>query len=179
MKKISLFLLAASFVTSCQPESTSNQKAPKTTQNNPLITQINGANISDTTIPVVLRDAELSTLASLIQTANLVDFFQGTGPFTSFAPSNDAFAKFDQSKLESLKDPANLDELVDFINYHVILGTYPSHNLKSCTKRTVNGKDITIKVDGDQIWVNEAKVTKKDLMGPNGVTYVVDTVLVP
>lgn len=128
---------------------------------------------------VVMREPELSTFKSLVLEANLQDFFNGTGPFTSFVPSNSAFSKFDQKKLESLREQKNRDELIDFINYHIILGKYLSQNLKPGTVRTLNGKNITIHIEGDQIWINDAKITKKDLVGPNGVAYIIDGVLAP
>src|ERR1019366_1002528 len=134
---------------------------------------------NDPNEPPIMREPELTTFISLVQAAKLDTFFHGTGPFTSFLPSNTAFENFDQSKLEELKEPQHMDELIDLINYHVILGKYLSKNLKSCTKRTVNGKNIDIQVEGDQITVNGAKVTKKDIVGPNGVTYIIDKVLVP
>ncbi len=129
--------------------------------------------------PVFMREEDLSTFASLVTEAKLGDFFHGTGPFTSFAPTNAAFEKFDQKKLQELKDPKNRDELIDLINYHVILGKYLSSTLKPGKTRTVNGKTIDIRVEDGKIQVNNANVIKSDLIGPNGVTYVIDTVLVP
>ena len=166
MKKFSALLLSASFslglMVSCQQESV----------NPVVINQVQGES-------VLLTNPDLTTFASLVKKANLVNFFHGTGPFTSFIPSNEAFSKFDKKKLAALEDPKNMDELVDFINYHVILGKYLSQNLKSGIKRTVNGKNINVRSENGQIWVNEAKVTQTDLVGPNGVTYIVDAVLVP
>jgi len=128
----------------------------------------------------LMMEPDLKTFSGLVETAKLADFFQGTGPFTVFAPSNEAFSKFDQTTLENLKKPENRDRLIDLINYHVILGKYLSKNMKSGSFRTVNGKDITIrKDDNGQIWVNEAKVVRVDLVGPNGVAHVIDMVLVP
>lgn len=128
----------------------------------------------------LMYETDLSTFNRLVEIANLVDFFQGTGPFTAFVPSNEAFAKFDQKNLEKLKQPESRDQLIDLINYHVILGKYLSNTIKPGTFRTVNGKNITIKKDDDgTIWVNDAKVVRIDLCGPNGVAHVIDTVLVP
>ncbi|MBS0635191.1 MAG: fasciclin domain-containing protein [Verrucomicrobia bacterium] len=128
---------------------------------------------------VVMSEPDLSTFKSLVFEAKLQDFFQGTGPFTSFVPSNSAFSKFDQKKLESLREEKHRDELIDFINYHIILGKYLSQNLKPGTVRTLSGKNITIRIEGDQVWVNDAKVTRKNLEGPNGVTHIIDGVLAP
>lgn len=127
----------------------------------------------------VMSNPELTTFHSLVETANLVNFFEGTGPFTAFVPSNAAFDKLNKKTLDELKDPKNRDHLIDLINYHVVLGKRMSQHLKSGRMRTVNGKEITIRVEDGQIWVNNAKVTKTDLVGPNGVAYIIDTVLIP
>lgn len=167
MKRVALYVLCAGmslgYVVSCQSESSVPQ-APLS--NNP-------------NAPHLLREPELTTFASLVTTADLLEFFHGTGPFTSFAPSNNAFIKFNKRTLEQLKKPENRDQLIDLINYHVVLGKYMSHNLKAGKKTTVNGKEITIRSEDGVIWINNAKVTKADLVGPNGVTYIIDTVLVP
>lgn len=171
MKKLSQLLLSTcvtlSFMVSCQQES-AKPAATSSVVLNEVPSEF-----------TVLTDPDLTTFASLVKKANLITFFHGTGPFTSFIPSNEAFLKFDRKKLAELEDPKNMDELVDFINYHVILGKYLSQNLKSGIKRTVNGKNINVRSENGQIWVNDAKVTKTDLVGPNGVTYIVDTVLMP
>lgn len=126
-----------------------------------------------------ITDPELSTFTSLVKTAGLWDFFQGTGPFTVFAPSNTAFAKLDITMLANLQEPKNRDHLIDLVNYHIILGKYLSGNLKSKQCRTVNGKEITIRVENGDIFVNNAKIMRRDLVGPNGVVHVIDTVLIP
>lgn len=167
MKRIALYVLcvgmALGYVVSCQSESFT----PPT----PISTDPNA--------PPILREPELTTFASLVTTAELLDFFQGTGPFTSFAPSNSAFIKFNKRTLEELKKPENRDQLIDLINYHVVMGKYLSKNIKPGKKTTVNGKEITIRTEDGILWINNARVTKADLIGPNGVTYVIDTVLVP
>lgn len=126
---------------------------------------------------VIMTHPELSTFASLIRAADLINFFYGTGPFTSFIPSNEAFEKYGMDKIEKLKEPANKDELVDFINYHIILGKYLSSNLKLGKIRTLNGKDITIRSENGHIYVNDAMVITPDLTGPNGVSYIINQVL--
>ena len=127
----------------------------------------------------MMQDPELSTFASLITAANLTKFFDGTGPFTAFAPSNTAFQKLDPKMLQELKTPEKLDQLIDLINYHVVLGKYLAKSIKPGQMRTVNGKDIRIRVEGDEIWVNDAKVIKPNLVGPNGVIHVINEVLIP
>lgn len=129
--------------------------------------------------PKLVSNPEVSTFASLVKKAGLWDFFQGTGPFTVFVPNNAAFSKMDQKKLEELQKPENSDKLVNLINYHIILGAYPLTNLKTQQYRTVYGDDIDVQVTDTLITVNGAKVLTADIIGPNGVGYIIDRVLVP
>ena len=107
------------------------------------------------------------------------DIFVGTGPFTGFAPSNEAFQKFGKEKLHQLLNPDNRDQLTSLIIYHVVPGKYLSKDLKSMDLKTINGKSLAITVQNGEIKVNNAKVIRKDLVGPNGVIHIIDTVLVP
>ncbi len=134
---------------------------------------------SDSSNYPVMSSPELTTFQGLIETANLVQFFEGTGPFTAFAPSNSAFQKLNPKTLDTLKDPKHRDQLIDLINYHIILGKYPAANLKPGKVRTLEGKEITIRKENDKIFVNNAEVIKADMAGPNGVAHIIDTVLIP
>ncbi len=129
--------------------------------------------------PGIMTQPDLSTFDSLIKTAELVNFFNGSGPFTVFAPSNEAFDKMDQTVLKDLLKPENRDELVNLINNHVILGGYTSIALKSKSYRTVYGKEVDVKANGGLITVDGAHVIKSDILGPNGVGYIIDQVLMP
>lgn len=161
MKKLALILLVLGLYSSCD-----SPQQPK---------QAN----SKAYTSVIMTNPNLSTFASLVETADLVDFFNGTGPFTIFAPSNEAFSQMSKRKLHDLKQPSRRDELIDFINYHIILGKYPTDNLHTGYKRSVNGKDLSVRVMGDDIFVNDAKVCQPNLVGPNGVTHIIDKVLTP
>lgn len=125
------------------------------------------------------RHPELSTFVMFVNEAQLKDLFNGTGPFTVFAPTNDAFEKLGKKKLEELKKPENRDELSSLLIFHVIPGKYMSKNLKTREARTINGKNLQIMVEQDKIKVGKAKVIKADLEGPNGVIHEIDTVLIP
>lgn len=128
----------------------------------------------------ITQEADLTTFANAIRTAQLVDLFRGTGPFTAFAPSNDAFKKLGDKKLATLFQPAQRDSLTNILIYHIVPGKYPSANLKNMTLKTIQGKPLEIRMGNNgEIRVNNAKVVKKDLMGPNGVLYIIDTVLIP
>lgn len=129
--------------------------------------------------PMLVSQPELSTFASLMEKAGLISFFQGSGPFTFFAPSNDAFKKMDQVLLARLQKPENKDELIDFINYHVLLGTYRKQNGKSGSYKTVNGKSVQISIENGKATVNGIDIVNEPIEGPNGVGYIIDSVLMP
>ncbi len=129
------------------------------------------------TIPT--RHPELSTFVLLVNKAELKDLFNGTGPFTVFAPTDDAFKKLGKKKLDDLMKPEKRDELSSLLIYHVVPGKYMSNNLKTREARTVNGKSLSIEVENGEIKINNAKIIKADLVGPNGVIHEIDTVLIP
>ena len=120
---------------------------------------------------------ELSTFILLVNSSQLKDLFNGTGPFTVFAPTNEAFEKLGKDKIEALKKPENGDELSDILMHHFVTGKYLSKNLKSTELPTLTGKKVSIDVDHDQIRVNGKKVVKVDLVGPNGVIHIIDGVI--
>lgn len=122
---------------------------------------------------------ELSTFVLLVNKAELKDLFNGTGPFTVFAPTNEAFKKMGKDKIDHLSKPENRDQLSDLLIYHVMPGKYLSNSLKSRTAPSMNGKTLKILVENGEVKVNDAKVTQMDIIGPNGVIHEIDTVLVP
>lgn len=136
----------------------------------------NQVNVAATTSPF---DApELSTFKELATAADVITLFQGTGPFTAFVPTNAAFAKLGREKLDELRKPENKDRLANLILDHVISGKYLSRGLKTMRVKTVGGEYLNIDVDDNMIKVNKAKVVKADLIGPNGVVYEIDTVII-
>lgn len=137
------------------------------------------AKSQDSKGPILIADPDLSTFVMAIRAAELSDIFNGTGPFTAFIPSNAAFDKFGKVKLKELLKPENKDQLVDILIYHIVPGKYMAENLKSKSYRTVNGKPIEVTNENGQISVNNAKVIRTDLAGPNGVIHEIDTVLIP
>lgn len=122
---------------------------------------------------------ELSTFVMLVNKAELKDLFNGTGPFTIFAPTDEAFKKLGQKKIDELSKPEQRDELSEILLYHALPGKYLSKNLKTKEFPSINGKPVKISVEGEEIRVNNAKVLKTDIVGPNGVIHEVDTVLIP
>ena len=129
-----------------------------------------------------LNANNVTTLVAAVKAAGLVDTLEGPGPFTVFAPDNNAFAKLPAGTVNSLLLPANKAELVKILTYHVVSGHYTSADLHDGqVLTTVEGQTLTIgKSASGQISVNgTAMVETPDVISSNGVTFVIDTVLMP
>lgn len=121
----------------------------------------------------------LSTLVSAVQAGELVETLQGEGPFTVFAPTNDAFAALPDGTLDDLLKPENKDQLVAILTYHVVSGKVMSTDLTDgMTAATVNGAEVTITTT-DGAKVNGASVVTADVEASNGVVHVIDAVILP
>ena len=131
-------------------------------------------------VDTAVAAGQFKTLASAIQAAGLVDTLKGDGPFTVFAPTDEAFAKLPAGTVENLLKPENKDQLVAILTYHVVPGKVEAAEVVTMDEaKTVNGKMVDIKVKGDTAMVNDAKVTKTDIAASNGVIHVIDTVIMP
>jgi uncharacterized surface protein with fasciclin (FAS1) repeats len=120
-----------------------------------------------------------STLVAAVKAAGLVETLQGKGPFTVFAPTNEAFAKLPAGTVEDLLKPENKDKLVAILTYHVVAGKVMAADVVKLSKATtLQGSDIMIDTS-DGVKVNEANVTQTDLKTKNGVIHVIDTVIIP
>lgn len=162
-----------------EPSQGVSEEAPSSTPSRAHHSQNMAENIQKIPKDSLLSAPEFSTFVQGIQAADLADLFQGTGPFTAFVPSNQAFDKFGQEKWKALLKPENKDELTSILIYHIVPGKYMSRNLRNMSLKTINGKSIEITVENGEIKVNGAKVIDKDKVGPNGVVHEIDTVLVP
>lgn len=132
------------------------------------------ADIVDTAVAA----GNFQTLVSAVEEAGLVDTLKGEGPFTVFAPTDEAFAKIPQEQLESLL--ANKTQLTAVLTYHVIAGKVMSTDLTDdMAVATVQGDNVTINLDEDGVMVNDAKVVQADIECINGVVHAIDTVLMP
>jgi uncharacterized surface protein with fasciclin (FAS1) repeats len=130
-------------------------------------------------VEIAQSNSDFSTLVKALVAANLVSVLEGDGPFTVFAPTNAAFAKLPAGTLESLLKPENKAKLSSILTYHVIPGKVMAADVKTMKVKTVNGKELDIKVNGSTVTVNGAKVVKTDIVGSNGVIHVIDAVLLP
>ena len=142
-----------------------------------------------TIVELAQGNPQLSTLVNAVTAAGLGETLSGTGPFTVFAPSNDAFAKVDKATLDGLLQPASKDVL---LTYHVVAGNVKSGDLAkmivdgkgTATIKTLNGGSLKASMAGDKIVLTDAKggkstVTEADVVASNGTVHVVDTVLMP
>ncbi|MEM9562464.1 MAG: fasciclin domain-containing protein [Actinomycetota bacterium] len=136
-----------------------------------------------TIVDVAVADGSFTTLVAAVQAAELVDTLSGDGPFTVFAPTDDAFAAaLDALGLTAEELLADTETLTSILTYHVVSGEVPSSEvvtLDGASVATVNGAEITIGVDGDTVTVDEATVTAVDVAASNGVIHVIDSVLLP
>ncbi|MFK7763782.1 MAG: fasciclin domain-containing protein [Roseobacter sp.] len=119
------------------------------------------------------------TLVAAVSAAELVDTLKGDGPFTVFAPTDEAFAALPEGTVETLLLPENKAQLIEILTYHVVPGKVMSTDLSDdMTAETVQGSEITIDLD-DGVKINEATVTAADIETSNGVIHVIDAVILP
>ncbi|HLO83522.1 MAG TPA: fasciclin domain-containing protein [Nostocaceae cyanobacterium] len=124
-------------------------------------------------------NGSFNTLVKALKAAGLTDVLQKQGPFTIFAPTDEAFAKLPQDALKELLQPENKEVLVKVLTYHVVPGKVLSSNLTSGQVTSLQGDPITVKVDNGVVQVNDAKVIQADIQGSNGVIHKIDTVILP
>ncbi len=141
--------------------------------------QAEPASKSKDIVAVASSAGNFTTLVTAIKAAGLVETLQGTGPFTVFAPTDEAFAKLPKGTLDELLKPENKTKLAGILTYHVVSGKVMAADVKTMMAKTVNGEKLDIEVTDGAVTVNKAKVTKTDIAASNGVIHVVDTVLMP
>ena len=133
-----------------------------------------------TIVDIAASKPEFSTLVAALKAGDLVTTLQGTGPFTVFAPTNDAFAKLPAGTLDDLLKPENRDKLRAILTYHVVPGRVLAADVvKLDEATTVNGAKADVEVEGGTVMVDGAKVTATDITADNGVIHVVDRVMLP
>ncbi|MEO7105384.1 MAG: fasciclin domain-containing protein [Rhodoferax sp.] len=127
-------------------------------------------------VDTAVAAGSFKTLATALGAAGLVDTLKGPGPFTVFAPTDEAFAKIPKADLDALlKDKAKLTSV---LTYHVVAGKIMAADVKAGKVKTVQGSDLTVTTMGG-VMVNNANVVKTDIVADNGVIHVIDTVLMP
>ncbi len=129
-------------------------------------------------VEIAAGNKDFSTLVTAVKAAGLAETLSGAGPFTIFAPTNEAFAKLPAGTVEELLKPENKAKLAAILTYHVIPGKVLAADVKAMKVKTVNGAEATITTEGG-VKVDKAKVVKTDIVGTNGVIHIIDTVLMP
>ena len=164
--------LAAAWCVLPPPQQTAAAETPAAN----AASQAKDKDIVDTAVSA----GSFKTLAAALKAAGLVETLKGEGPFTVFAPTDEAFAKLPAGTVEDLLKPENKEKLTEILTYHVVAGRHPAKEVTGMTSaKTVNGKPLKLKVEDGKVRVNDATVTKADVAASNGVIHVIDTVLLP
>lgn len=134
-----------------------------------------------TIVEIASGDSTFSTLVAAIKAAELAETLSAEGPYTVFAPTDEAFAALPEGTVEELLKPENKDQLVQLLTYHVVPAKVLSTEIQPGAVETVQGEPLEIAVDADTntVKVNDATVVKTDIVGSNGVIHVIDAVVIP
>jgi uncharacterized surface protein with fasciclin (FAS1) repeats len=131
-------------------------------------------------VDTAVAAGQFKTLAAALKAAGLIETLKGEGPFTVFAPTDEAFAKLPAGTVEMLLKPENKEKLTAILTYHVVAGKVLAKDVvKMDSAKTVEGSEIKIKVKDGKVWVDDAGVTKTDIACSNGVIHVIDAVIMP
>ena len=150
-----------------------------------FLSSCNGATKTNTAHENDIVDTAISvgmfnTLVTAVNEAGLVDTLKSPGPFTVFAPTDEAFTKLPAGTIENLLKPENKEKLVSILTYHVVPGKVASADVvKLNSAKTVNGKEVSINTSEGKVMVDNATVIKADVMASNGIIHVIDTVILP
>jgi uncharacterized surface protein with fasciclin (FAS1) repeats len=143
--------------------------------NQPVLQAAEDKNI----VEVATSAGNFKTLVAAISAAGLAETLSGPGPFTVFAPTDEAFAKLPAGTVEDLLKPENKAKLVAILTYHVLPGKVVAANVKTSSPKTVNGKELEIIVKGGKVTVGGANVIATDVAASNGVIHAIDAVVLP
>ncbi len=131
-------------------------------------------------VDVAASAGSFNTLVAAVKAAGLVETLKGEGPFTVFAPTDEAFAKLPKGTVESLLQPENKDQLVKILTYHVVAGKVLAADVvKLSHAKTVQGSEVSIETNNGNVMIDGAKVLKTDIGASNGVIHVIDSVIMP
>jgi uncharacterized surface protein with fasciclin (FAS1) repeats len=133
----------------------------------------------ETVVAIAAGNKDFSTLVAAVKAAGLAETLSGAGPFTVFAPTNDAFAKLPKGTVDDLLKPENKAKLTAILTYHVVPGKVMAADVKTGKVKTVQGAELDLKAKKGGVTVDDAKVVKTDIVGSNGVIHVIDSVLMP
>ena len=135
--------------------------------------------VTNTIVDVAVGNPDFSTLVAALTAADLVTTLQGAGPFTVFAPTNEAFAALPAGVLDALLLPENKATLAKILTYHVVSGMVMAADIKAGDVETAEGSTVKLSLMGAGVMVNKANVVTADIMADNGVVHVIDAVILP
>ncbi|MEC8799383.1 MAG: fasciclin domain-containing protein [Planctomycetota bacterium] len=143
-------------------------------------TDVKAETAGKTIVEIAAGAEDFSTLVAAVKAADLVDVLSSKGPFTVFAPTNEAFAKLTEGTFESLLKPENKEKIIAVLKYHVVPGKVMAKDVvKVDSAKTAQGSSVTVTVEGKTVKVDNATVVKTDIEASNGVIHVIDTVIIP
>ncbi len=180
--------LSAFVFTACNNEAEGEKTADTvaaTTEAKPMEeagVMVGGANMvpSKDIVDNAAASADHTTLVAAVKAAGLVETLKGVGPFTVFAPTNEAFAKLPAGTVDNLLKPEMKGDLTSILTYHVVAGAFKAADLKDGQKiKTVQGAELTVSIKDGKVMIDGATVTIPDVISSNGVTHVIDAVVTP
>lgn len=133
----------------------------------------------ETIVDVAVASGSFDTLVAAVQAAGLVETLSDAGPYTVFAPTDEAFAALPEGTVDALLLPENQEVLAQVLTYHVISGEVPASDVATGSVTSVAGEDLDIIADGGGVTINGATVTQTDIIADNGIIHVIDSVLIP
>jgi uncharacterized surface protein with fasciclin (FAS1) repeats len=134
---------------------------------------------ADDIVATAKSAGSFKTLTAALDAAGKTKMLQEKGPYTVFAPTDEAFAALPKGTVEDLLKPENKEKLGKILAYHVLSGKVMAADVKTMKAKSANGAELDVKVDGGNVTVNDAKVVKADVAASNGVIHVIDKVLLP
>lgn len=192
MKKIATFVLAGMFISACAQNKTNNEAMDDVASAEVETVTTQKVETAPTIVEVAAGNEAFSTLVAAVKAAGLVETLSSEGPFTVFAPTNDAFAKLPEGTVSSLLEPAAKGTLTAVLTYHVVAGKFEAaavvdaikKNNGSFTVKTVQGGEITLTLEGGNVMLTDANGGKStviipDVAASNGVIHAIDTVVMP
>jgi len=173
MRKLVLLVMGAGILMMAGCKTEEIKPIPADVEHQRMLENENIVQIADTS-------GEFKTFAKLIDAAGLRDTLSSSGPYTVFAPTDNAFDKLGKDKLDSLMKPENRQQLRDILTYHVVSGKLKASDIiRSDNLTTLNGKMLGVHTVGTKVMVDNADVIQTDIMAKNGVIHPIDTVLMP
>jgi uncharacterized surface protein with fasciclin (FAS1) repeats len=170
---VSIFMVLALVLAACAPAATPEPTPEPTAEptEEPMPEE-------QTIVDIAVADGRFTTLVAAFQAAELVETLSGDGPFTVFAPTDDAFAKLPEGTVEGLLE--DIPALTDILLYHVVSGEVLAEDVVMLEEaETLLGENVSIRVEDGNVYINDSMVVITDIMADNGVIHVIDTVLLP